>query len=57
MSRFDNSTPAAQAARNAHNARINNTKPAPQRMPVPNPATKPVKLPAMRANPINGRKG
>jgi hypothetical protein len=46
--RFSNSTAAAQAARNAHNAAINNSKPPVQnRSNIPSPAHQPMVLPTM----------
>jgi hypothetical protein len=45
--RFSNSSAAAQAARNAHNAAITNSKPPVQRSNVPNPAQTPLNLPKM----------
>jgi hypothetical protein len=46
--RFSNSAAAAQRARNAHNASVTNSKPPVQRGNVPNPADKPLVLPAVR---------
>jgi hypothetical protein len=57
MSYNSNSTPAAQAARNASNATKTGTKPPVQRMPVPVQGPSSIKLPAMRINPAPVAKG
>jgi hypothetical protein len=48
MSKNANSTPAAQAARNASNATKVNAKPPVQRMPVPNQGPSSIKLPPVQ---------
>jgi hypothetical protein len=50
--RFSNSSAAAQAARNAHNAAITNSRPPAQRSNVPNPAQAPLNLPKMTSVPL-----
>jgi hypothetical protein len=55
--RFSNSSAAAQAARNAHNAAITNSKPPVQnRSNVPSPAQAPLNLPKMTTVPFTAGK-
>jgi hypothetical protein len=55
--RFSNSSAAAQAARNAHNAAITNSKPPVQNLTnVPSPAQAPMVLPKMVSVPFTAGK-
>jgi hypothetical protein len=52
-SRFSNSSAAAQRARDLHNAKITNSRPAPRSSSkVPSPADKPLVLPKVASVPL-----